>query len=222
MDKSNSVTTSWDKNAQEWIRVIDADLIPSRKFTNPAILDAVEGLDAKKMLDLGCGEGWLTREVSGMGKKVVGIDASAALLNNARTKGPESYYCLRYEDVVAGQAIPEAPYGTIICNFCLYDKDSLTPLLQKLGAFLDEKGQVLIQTLHPFFLIQQGLPYQSQWLRDSWKGLPGNFTHGHSWYARTLEDWVSTIGKAGMRITQLTEVVNDDQRPISLLLILEA
>jgi hypothetical protein len=76
----------------------------------------------------------------------------------------------------------------------------------------------VIQTLHPYFLIENGLPYQSQWLSDSWKGLPGNFTDGHSWYARTMEDWIEVLNMVEQSKFSFKEILNNEHKPISLII----
>ena len=216
----NNIIKSWNKNALEWIRVIDNADIESRKFTNNAILDLIGNSPAIKILDVGCGEGWLTRSLGAMGKSVVGLDAIPELLENAKIKGDGTYYQMSYEDIILGKPIPEAPFDAAVFNFCLYQREGLGQLLKQVKKSLSENGYIAIQTLHPFFLLQNDLGYQSQWINDSWKGLPGNFTDGHSWYARTFESWISVFKKAGLQLHQLQEVTNHDHKPISVIFIL--
>lgn len=216
----NNIIKSWNKNALEWIRVIDNADIESRKFTNNAILDLIGNSPAIKILDVGCGEGWLTRSLGAMGKSVVGLDAIPELLENAKIKGDGTYYQMSYEDIILGKPIPEAPFDAAVFNFCLYQREGLGQLLKQVKKSLSENGYIAIQTLHPFFLLQNDLGYKSQWINDSWKGLPGNFTDGHSWYARTFESWISVFKKAGLQLHQLQEVTNDDHNPISVIFIL--
>lgn len=216
----NNIIESWNKNALEWIKVIDNADIESRKFTNKAILDLIGNSPAIKILDVGCGEGWLTRSLGTMGKSVVGLDAIPELLENAEKKGDGTYYQMSYEDIILGKLIPEAPYDAAVFNFCLYQREGLSQLLKQVKKSLSENGYIAIQTLHPFFLMQNDLEYKSQWINDSWKGLPGNFTDGHSWYARTFESWMSVIKKAGLQLHQLQEVTNDNNKPLSVIFIL--
>lgn len=216
----NNIIKSWNKNALEWIKVIENADIESRKFTNKAILQLIGNSPAIKVLDVGCGEGWLTRSLGTMGKYAVGLDAIAQLLENAKKKGGGTYYRMSYEDIVLGNPIPEAPYDAAVFNFCLYQKEGLGQLLKQIKNVLSENGYIAVQTLHPFFLLQNKMAYKSQWLDDSWKGLPGNFTDGHSWYARTFESWISVFKKAGLQLHQLQEVTNDDHKPISVIFIL--
>lgn len=213
----NEILESWKKNAVEWVRVIENNQIESRKYTNTAIVKTLADIPSSKILDIGCGEGWLTREITAMGKSAVGIDAIATLLENARKKGPEPYYQMSYEEIIMGKPIPETPFDSAVFNFCLYQKDGLTDLLIHTKNALLKNGNIIIQTLHPFFLFHHGLDYKSQWVTDSWKGLPGNFKEGHSWYARTFEDWTNVFNACRMKILDMKEVTNQNKQPISLI-----
>ncbi|WP_047419835.1 bifunctional 2-polyprenyl-6-hydroxyphenol methylase/3-demethylubiquinol 3-O-methyltransferase UbiG [Cellulophaga sp. Hel_I_12] len=215
--KKNAIKTSWDTNAQEWIKALDSEQITSRKFTNEAIVAVLKNSKAIKILDMGCGEGWLSRAITSMGKSAVGIDATASLLANARKKGKEVYHHMSFEDIIEAKKIPNAPFDAAVFNFCIYQNKTLVSLLLELKQSVVEQGEIIIQTLHPYFLIQNQLPYQSQWIDDAWKGLAGNFTDGHQWYARTFEDWSSDFQKAGLVLNEIIEVNNDQQIPISVI-----
>jgi len=214
----SKVIDSWQKNAEEWVRVIDKDEIESRRYTNKAIEDVLSEMSDNKIMDIGCGEGWLTRSMTKMGKTAIGIDAIETLLANARLKGSESFFQLSYEDIMAGKQIPEGPYDAAVFNFCIYQEKGLSKLLRNTKKFLKKDGKIVIQTLHPYFLFSNGLEYKSQVISDSWKGLPGNFSEGHQWYARTFENWVSVIAKSGMKVIELMETVDSSKKPISLIL----
>ncbi|MEM7485675.1 MAG: class I SAM-dependent methyltransferase [Bacteroidota bacterium] len=213
-----SIISSWEKNAAEWIKVIQGDAIPSRKYTNAAILNMISKLECENIVDIGCGEGWLTRELSKLGLNAVGLDAIEQLLVEARKKGAEDYHTFTFEDIIAGKTIPNAPFDVAIFNFCLYLGEDLQTLLKKTLDGISDNGTILIQTLHPFSLIQNGLPYKSQWLSDSWKGLPGNFEEGHAWYARTFEDWIALISNLENIHFSTKEVLSEKQQPVSLIL----
>ena len=212
------VRDTWEENAREWIDVVSSGQIASRRFTDVAIQDMLKSLSGPKVLDVGCGEGWLTRRLSKMGKRATGVDAIETLLAYARSRGPEPYQCLSYADIIAGNAIINAPFDTAVFNFSLYRKDDVDILFKIIKGQLTDQGYIVVQTLHPYFLIQNGLEYKSQMIRDSWKGLPGNFTGGHSWYARTLGDWVKLVTSADLKIVDIKETLNAENKPISLIL----
>lgn len=217
----NEIKKSWEVNAKEWVKVIDSGSIPSRRFTNRAIMEVLKTSKATKILDIGCGEGWLTRSITAMGKEGVGIDAIEALLENARSKGPENYYRLSFEEIMAGMKIPQGPFEMAVFNFCIYQESGLSTLLQEVKHNLEQEGEIIIQTLHPFFLLKNGLGYKSQTISDSWKGLPGNFIQGHHWYARTFENWMEVFKEANLKVKGMQEILNDQKEPISLIMRLE-
>lgn len=214
----DDIIPSWKKNASEWIKAMEENSIASRKFTNRAILNTLVNLNPKKLVDIGCGEGWLTREIADTGAEAVGLDAIEALILEARRKGKESYHVFTFEDIISGKDLPNSPFDVAVFNFCLYLENGLQPLLENTLKAINPNGYVVIQTLHPYFLLQGELPYKSQWLSDSWKGLPGNFTDGHAWYARTLEDWSKILASIENTNYSVEEVVNDQQMPVSLII----
>ena len=67
-DSDKAIIDSWRKNAAAWIKAIAQENIASRtEVTNDAILDAVLCCNPANLLDIGCGEGWLIREISKYG-----------------------------------------------------------------------------------------------------------------------------------------------------------
>jgi len=170
---------------------------------------------------LGCGEGWLTRKMTETGIIAHGFDATPELIALARKKGGAAYDVLDFEAIENGQLLPNGPYDAAIFNFSIYQKEGLTLLLRQVLNNLSGHGTLLIQTLHPFYLQENGFGYRSQWLSDSWKGLPGNFIDGHSWYARTWSDWNNLITGLPKVSCTTREVTNSDHKPISLLFTLK-
>lgn len=214
----SDILKSWKVNAGEWNAIIDNGTIPSRKFTNKAILESITSIGPKKVADLGCGEGWLTREMTKLRIEAHGFDGTWELIQLAKKKGPKSYNVLDFESLEKGKLLPGAPYNLGIFNFSIYQKDGLDFLLINVLRSLTTNGVLLIQTLHPFYLVNNGFTYESQWLSDSWKGLPGHFIDGHRWYARTFEEWAQLLNSLKGITFSFKEVIDDKKQPISLII----
>lgn len=214
----DDILMSWEENADKWIKTISENTIASRKYTNKAVLNAILKLKGIKIIDIGCGEGWLVKALENHGKKVVGLDATAKLLEHAKLNSNGVFYQMTFEEIAQGTPIPHGPFAIAVFNFCLYQKEGLTTLLTNTKNALVSNGHIIIQTLHPYFLIQQEKKYQSQWLTDSWKGLSGNFTNGHSWYARTLGDWSKTLQAIPDVTIGFKEITDDEDLPVSLVI----
>lgn len=213
----NDIIESWKINASEWISAIEEQTIESRKVTNPAILKTIEDLNPSNILDLGCGEGWLTHKLNTLGIEAFGIDGTEQLITKAKGRG-NFYHLLSYEEIIEGAPIPNAPYEAIVFNFCLYLKEGTQQILEAVKNYLKGRKLVVVQTLHPYTFISSGVQYQNQWLDNSWKGLKGNFRSPHKWYYRTLEGWVETIKSSGLSILDIKEPTSSDGKsPVSII-----
>jgi hypothetical protein len=96
----------------------------------------------------------------------------------------------------------------------------MATLLKKTKNNIKPEGLIIIQTLHPSFIMKNGDGYLSQWFTDSWKGLPGDFCDGHSWYARTFEDWIKVFVENDLNLLKVKEILNYDKEPVSILFVI--
>ncbi len=220
MDERNGIIESWEINASEWIKALQKQTIASRKITSPAIFNTIKKLNPAKVLDVGCGEGWLTYKLHQEGIEAVGIDGTPVLIKRAKTREGH-YFVQTFEEIIEGAQIPEGPFELAVFNFCLYLNEGTGEILKAVGKFLDGRQQLVIQTLHPFTFIGADFKYQSQWLPDSWKGLSGSFSSPHKWYFRTLQDWVTLIRDSGYKIEGIDEpTAKDGKAPASIIFVL--
>ena len=81
---SATILKSWQTNSQSWISSIDQNEIASRLVaTNAAIVKAILAHQPQRVLDVGCGEGWLSRAVYAPQGTVIGMDGVDSLVENA-------------------------------------------------------------------------------------------------------------------------------------------
>ncbi|MEM6524461.1 MAG: class I SAM-dependent methyltransferase [Bacteroidota bacterium] len=216
--KTKKILESWDINAKEWINAIETGAIGSRSITNPAIIEVIKYNKPGKLLDAGCGEGWLARSLSELGMKVVGIDGTEKLIEEAKAKSDIPFYTQSFEQIINGKTVPESPYDAVVFNFCLYLGSEAQDLLRSIGDLLDGKRLIFIQTLHPIAFLGDGFQYEDQWIEDSWKGLKGSFTSPHRWYFRTMSGWMDTFNRSGLRLLNMNEPVQKDKtKPSSII-----
>ncbi|SDW50527.1 class I SAM-dependent methyltransferase [Lysobacter enzymogenes] len=215
------VLEAWRENAAPWTQTVRAQAIESRRLvTDRAILDAALRLRPRDALDLGCGEGWLTRALRAGGVAADGIDAIGELIDAARRADPDAppqrYARLSYEDIAAGAS--NARYDLIVCNFSLLGGAAVDALLSALPALLRDGGHVLIQTLHPPTACGDA-PYLDGWRDGSWAGCDGAFGQPAPWYFRTLGGWLRVLRESGLVLRELEEPVHPvTGKPVSLIL----
>jgi 2-polyprenyl-3-methyl-5-hydroxy-6-metoxy-1,4-benzoquinol methylase len=215
---NDALKHSWVANAEAWTRVIREDQIESRKLvTNAAIRDAVAIHPKGRVLDLGCGEGWLARDLSALGFDVTGIDGSAPLISAAQALGGGSFRSLSYEEIAADPDLLGDSYDYTVCNFSLLG-ENLTPLLAALRVSLQPEGLLFIQTLHP--PTAAGLdPYRDGWKLETFTGMGDSFQAPMPWYFRTISSWWTALTQTGFEVVDVLEPVHPATgRPVSLLL----
>ncbi|MBA6115290.1 class I SAM-dependent methyltransferase [Pseudomonas sp. NC26] len=210
---------SWQYNAQAWIDAVRGGAIESRQqVTNQAILLAVLGRQPDRVLDLGCGEGWLLRMLADRGIDAHGVDGDAALVEAARAAGSAHVYQASYEQLATGVVDIGTGYDLVCANFALLQQDIIA-LLAAMKALLVPGGALVIQTLHPWSVADGD--YQDGWREESFAGFAGQW-QPMPWYFRTLASWFNALDMAGFRLVSLQEPQHPQQAvPQSLLLVAE-
>jgi len=219
---STSETTllqSWHHNAQAWIEAIRTGAIESRQtVTDQAILLAVLSRQPERVLDLGCGEGWLLRALTERGIEAVGVDGDATLVDAARAAGSSPVHLASYEALVEAKVDVGNDYDLICANFALLHQD-IIPLLAAMNVLLSPGGALVIQTLHPWTVAAGN--YQDGWREETFDGFKGQW-RPMPWYFRTLSSWLNALDMAGFRLVGLQEPQHPQSPvPQSLLLVAE-
>ena len=218
MDNEQKIIDSWQANAANWIDIIESNGIESRRLvTNKAIIDAVCQSKPSSVLDVGCGEGWLSRELNEKGIAVIGVDVIPELVEKAKDKVAGNFFVASYEDIYSGKISFPKLVDAIVINFALIGKESTENLLICLPKLLAPTGQLFIQTLYPDSRKSIN-DYKSGWKEGSWDGLGEQFSMPYQWYFRTMEDWLLLIGQSGFTKIKATEVTHPHSgNPLSVI-----
>ena len=104
--RKQAIQYSWQANATAWTEAVRGQRIESRRLaTDRAMLNAIRAHQPRRVLDLGCGEGWLCRALAAEDVETLGLDASAPLIEAARQAHPQgAYRCLTYDALVFSYA----------------------------------------------------------------------------------------------------------------------
>lgn len=209
---------SWTGNAAAWTDAVRGGRIESRWLTtDAAILDALLALKPARVLDVGCGEGWLCRALASHGVEAVGIDVSAPLVDAARAAGGGRFEVMPYAGLADGAA-QLGTFDVLACSFSLLEQD-IVPMLRDLHALLAPGGHLVIQTVHPWTACGDE-PYRDGWRLEDFTAFSGQaFPEPMPWYFRTLATWLANLDEAGYRVDRLREPAHPETaRPLSLLL----
>lgn len=212
------IVESWGENALRWtIAVREKQIESRRQVTDQAIIGAILSRSPRSVLDIGCGEGWLVRELTARNINVVGVDVVPALIDAAQRAGGGEFRLMSYEEIAARKL--GVSVDVIVCNFSLLGKESVEGVFRTAPSMLNRHGSFIVQTLHPVIACGD-LPYREGWREGSWTGFGAGFSDPPPWYFRTLESWISLFMHNGFRLREVLEPVHaKTQKPASVIFI---
>jgi 2-polyprenyl-3-methyl-5-hydroxy-6-metoxy-1,4-benzoquinol methylase len=219
VDAEARIRASWVANAEGWTNAVRAGAIASRRAgTDAAIVASLAALVPGRVLDVGCGEGWLARAVAGAGHRVLGVDASLPLIERAHELGGGDFRLLDYDALAHDPtALGGERFDAVVCNFSLLGEE-IAPLLRGLARLLVPGAPLLIQTVHPFAACGDA-PYRDAWREETFAGFGAGFDAPMPWFFRTVAGWLGELRAAGLAVAELQEPTNPATgRPLSLLL----
>jgi 2-polyprenyl-3-methyl-5-hydroxy-6-metoxy-1,4-benzoquinol methylase len=215
------VIEAWLENASPWTDAVRGKTIESRNLvTDSSIVDAVMSRKPRTVLDIGCGEGWLSRTLTARGITCVGADVVPELIEKARALGGGEFHVASYEEMGAGQI--EGKFDVAVANFSLIGGGAVDSLIRRIPELLNAGGALIVQTPHP--VIAGGdLPYADGWREGSWAGCGDKFGKAAPWYFRTIESWVKLMRDSGLQLLEMREPIHPvSKKPASLILVAES
>jgi SAM-dependent methyltransferase len=209
----DELSRAWDEQAANWIAWARKPGHDSYwVFHRDAFLELVPE-PSGRTLDLGCGEGRLSRDLTALGHDVVGVDASPTMLAAAREAAPELEV---HQADAAALPFEDALFVLVVAFMSLQDVENLDGAIRECARVLRRGGRLCIAIVHPINsagtwerddadspLVIAGpylgtFGYAETFSRD---GLEMTFTSVH----RPLEAFTEALAGSGFVIERLRE-----------------
>lgn len=202
---------AWERGSHEWVERIRSGM-GGRVHAHDASLYALLPPPRGLALDVGCGEGRVTRELASRGYDVIGLDASEALVAAARAADPAGRY-----EVARIDALPVADGAAelVVCVNVLPHIHDLSGAARELARVLAAGGMLLIGTIHPIahagtYDEETGeLRVRDYFDRELETVALGEYEVHHE--RRTIEDYLRTLLGAGLALVDLREVAGEGE-----------
>jgi 2-polyprenyl-3-methyl-5-hydroxy-6-metoxy-1,4-benzoquinol methylase len=162
----DDVRSCWQRAGQFWTAFVRRDHdVHRERLHGSALLQACGDVSGQRVLDLGCGEGWCSRELARRGAAVVGVDVCEAQIAAARAHPREPGARLEYRVMDAADVDREPWAGPFhLATACMSLQSMPEPgrVLEATRQVLVEGGRLVCSVPHPLTHMLGGRRYQRE------------------------------------------------------------
>jgi SAM-dependent methyltransferase len=220
---AESVRESWDRAADGYTQGQTTGRDYYRyEFFGPAQVALCGDVDGLSLLDVGCGNGYFSREMACRGARVTGIDISPRMIDHAKRQEAASPLGIEYQAIDAAlldTRFARESFDMATSCLALQDMPDIPRVLDAIRTVLRPNGRFVASITHPC----TDTPFR-EWERDAnrgkrWLCIDRYFERGPIRYTWTgwgddftteamhapLEDWFTWILHAGFQIRGVRE-----------------
>ena len=225
------VAEAWDRGADKWYGRYTEFGDSNRQYViDPTIFRMLGQVEGKRILDAGCGNGYLCRLLSKRGAEMVGVDVSRRSIEIAEAIERKEPMNIRYYvgSICNLSMCDDDTFDAVVSNLVLQDLQDLDKAVKELHRVLKPRGKLVLSIMHPCF----SSPPVHGWVRkppdsdrkedrlywkvdryfdrviEEWRyfDLPPLYS-----FHRPLSDYINTLIKNGFTITDFEEPVPTDK-----------
>jgi 2-polyprenyl-3-methyl-5-hydroxy-6-metoxy-1,4-benzoquinol methylase len=148
----DSSTRSWDAAADDWVAHADVSDYQNL-FLQPRMFALAGDVAGRRVLDLGCGEGSYSRELSRRGARVTGIDGSGKLIDVARQRAADAGLAIDYHrsNANALDDVADGSFEMIVAAMVLMNVEDYAGAIREAHRVLAPGGVICMSVTHPCF-----------------------------------------------------------------------
>ncbi|MGF1521008.1 MAG: class I SAM-dependent methyltransferase [Leptolyngbyaceae cyanobacterium] len=211
MSASGTTQAIYDRAAAQWVRT--EKVLLSDFTARPLVLDALAPLAGTTVLDLGCGEGYVARQIRDRGAaSLLGIELSEAMVSKAKASSSDPHLHWRQGSATDLDDLPDASYDRVLAVFLFnyLTCAEMTTVLTHVHRLLKPGGKLVFTVPHPslpwlrpqeppFYFLPEDAAYMDDrdrtlegriWRRDG-IDVPVRCVH------KTLDDYFGALATAG-------------------------
>lgn len=232
------IREQWESNAQAFSALIAGKGTPHhRMILNPCVEKLLGDVQGKKLLDAGCGEGYLTRHYAKRGAIVTGIDLSQRLIEMAKQLTEDESVEYKVDNLCRMKSIPNEVFDIVLSNLVLLNIPCLDEAISECHRVLKTHGILVFSIVHPAFNFygpgsweigekdpetrrREGLYFKvdryfhEEEYQRYWRTREGEkFPEPISFFHRTLSTYLNSLLKAGFHLLEFAEPqpIDDDE-----------
>jgi SAM-dependent methyltransferase len=141
-----SGASDWEAEAENWVRWVREPDHDSYWYYRDSFFDEIAPSPGRLTLEIGCGEGRVSRDLRDRGHRVIGVDTSPTLLRYARASDPAGGY-VRADAMVL--PFEDGTFDAAVAYNSLMDVDDMPAAVHEAGRVLEPGGRLGVSVTHP-------------------------------------------------------------------------
>lgn len=219
MEAPSTHRAFWESQASNWIawaRTPDHDAYWDY---SPAFFREIVPQPGERTLEIGCGEGRVSRDLERLGHTVTAIDGSPTLVAAAAEADPQGSYLLAD---AAALPFPDSSFDVVVACNSLMDMDDMPGVVKEAARIMASQARLCICVTHPMsdvggfrerepeapFVIEGG--YLTSGLFDQTFERAGMVMRFRG-QTHPLEAYTKALERAGLLIERITEPAQTDE-----------
>jgi len=140
----------WDRIAEEYDKSAGEEGdFNHRKYFDPAILKLLGDAEGKRVLDLGCGNGYFAVLLAKRGARVVGVDVSERMIAIAKGHAPRGLGIGYLAGNISDIGIKGGSFDCIISNMAFHNIADIGSTAEECARVLKRDGKLIFTMVHP-------------------------------------------------------------------------
>ena len=220
---SDEAIRRWDLHARQIVAYMDPEEGDPHRIVllNPALFELLPDVNGKRVLDAGCGEGYLCRKLAKLGALVTGVDYSREQLAIAgeRTRD-RAALGIRYlhGNCEHLDVLDDGSFDIVVSNMVLMDLSDHRAALEGFYRLLVGGGILVFSIAHPCFAapvhgwVRNENGAKLYWMTDHYfeegayeQSVPADSEVGLILFHRTLSNYVRTLLQTGFVLLDVVE-----------------
>jgi SAM-dependent methyltransferase len=207
--------SEWEEEAEHWVKWARTPGHDAYWQYRDSFFDTIVPAPGRRTVEVGCGEGRVTRDLRDRGHRVVGIDLSPALLRHARDADPGGDYVL-----ADGSDLPlcDRVCDLVVAYNSLMDIVDMEAAVGEAARVLEHGGRFCICITHPVSnsgRFDDRAPDAAFRITETYFGrrrfevtvVRDGLTMAFRGWSHALQDYVRALERAGLLIETMAEPV---------------
>ena len=180
----------------------------------PTFFDLIGDVRGLKVLDAGCGEGFVARVLTAQGAEVTAIDISAPLVEAGKSKDAEGKIDYRILDLSEPLPELEGRFDLIASHVVLNDVPDYRGFIRTIGSLATPNARAVFSINNPYsaFRREKATSYFASGEAVIYQGMAGIGVEVY-YYHRTMEEYITAFRESGFLLRSLRDIPPPEDMP---------